>query len=178
MAQILIPPCNAQMKVNPTKKSRVVAEGRVISGDEILKQLKEKEENARKLEEAKEERRKLKEFRKEQKERDIEERQHKKQKKTEEKERRERQKKDEQIRRAVCGRLANRKFTCGVCGERGRMNDELNGVMWYGCDESMCEKWYHEECLSMKERECLRESMEEKSDWYCGKCKPWLYQEE
>jgi hypothetical protein len=28
------------MKVNPTKKSRVLAKGRVISGDEILKQLK------------------------------------------------------------------------------------------------------------------------------------------
>ena len=32
------------------------------------------------------------------------------------------------------GRLASKKFTCGVCSVRARVNDEREGVEWYGCD--------------------------------------------
>ncbi|KAH3897658.1 hypothetical protein DPMN_021851 [Dreissena polymorpha] len=76
------------------------------------------------------------------------------------------------------GKLANKKFTCGVCCMRGRVLDESKGIVWFGCDEKVCGKWYHFECLHRSEQEYLRESMEEGESWYCKACKPWLYCEE
>ena len=120
----------------------------------------------------------MKEKRREEKEKECEEKRVKRQRREEEKMLKEQRKQADCIRKAVGGRLAPKKFTCGVCGERGRLNDEMNDVMWYGCEESVCERWYHEECLSMREREYLAESMDAGSEWYCKKCKPWLYHEE
>lgn len=77
------------------------------------------------------------------------------------------------------GRLAAKKFTCGICGERGRVTDAGNGIEWYGCDDDMCERgWYHFECLSVGEKELLRESLtDEHVYWYCKFCIPFLYDE-
>ena len=77
------------------------------------------------------------------------------------------------------GRLAAKKFTCGVCGERGRVTDEANGIEWYGCDDDMCMSgWYHFKCLSSGEKELLRESLEEENVfWYCKNCIPFLYED-
>ncbi|XP_053379138.1 chromatin assembly factor 1 subunit A-like [Mercenaria mercenaria] len=177
MAQILIPPPKQSSKTQ-IKRSKVVTGGRVISGDEMLRQLKEKEELIKRQIAAKEERLQLKEKRRQEKEKESEEKQIKKQKREEEKRLKEQKRKDEIIKKAVGGRLAAKKFTCGVCGETGRMIDEMNGVKWYGCEENRCERWYHEECLSLQEREYLTESVNDGSEWYCRKCKPWLYDEE
>ena len=92
----------------------------------------------------------LKEQRKQQKEKDDEEKVERK-KRREERKKKEQEREEEKMKKAVGGCLAHRRYTCAVCGERGRVNDELNGVMWYGCDESMCGRWFHEECLSQSE---------------------------
>ncbi|XP_053381964.1 uncharacterized protein LOC128549365 [Mercenaria mercenaria] len=177
MADVLMPPPMPPMK-SGKKASRRVPEGRVISGDEMLKLLKEKEDAARREKEEKEERQRQREERRIQRQKEEEERLVKRQKREEDRRSKALSKEMDRMKRAVGGRLAAKKFTCSVCGERGRMNDEINGVMWYGCDESMCERWYHEECLSMREREYLLESMSERCDWFCRQCKPWLYVEE
>ncbi|KAH3698902.1 hypothetical protein DPMN_073847 [Dreissena polymorpha] len=65
------------------------------------------------------------------------------------------------------GKLANKKFTCGVCCMRGRVLDKSKGIVWFGCDEKVCGKWFHFECFHRSEQEYLRESMEEGESWYC-----------
>ncbi|XP_060572179.1 complexin-2-like [Ruditapes philippinarum] len=175
MAQVLVPP--PQKTTGKLKSSRIVTEGRVISGDEMLKKLEEKEEVMRRQMEEKEERLRLKEQRKQQKEKE-EEKVEKKKRREEEKKKKEQELKEERMKKAVGGRLAHKRFTCAVCGERGRVNDEVNEVMWYGCDDGMCGRWYHEECLGQSENEYLKESESDGMPWYCVVCKLWLYEEE
>ncbi|XP_053392856.1 DNA ligase 1-like [Mercenaria mercenaria] len=91
MAQILIPPPK-QPSNTKIKRSKVITEGRVISGDEMLRQLKEKEKLIKRQIEAKEERLQLKEKRKQEKEKEsegkkAEERRRKKVKRTKKKRR-------------------------------------------------------------------------------------------
>ncbi|XP_053395662.1 mitogen-activated protein kinase 7-like [Mercenaria mercenaria] len=136
------------------------------------------EDAARREKEEKEERQRQREERRIQRQKEEEERLVKRQKREMERRSKALSKEMVRMKRAVGGRLAAKKFTCGVCGGRGRMNDEINGVMWYDCDESLCERWYHEDCLSVREREYLLESVSERCDWFCRKCKPWLYVEE
>ncbi|XP_060575063.1 uncharacterized protein LOC132732603 [Ruditapes philippinarum] len=176
MAQVLVPP--PRKTTGKLKSSRIVTEGRVISGDEMLKKLEEKEEVMRRQMEEKEERLRLKEQRKQQKEKEGEEKVEKKKRREAEKKKKEQELKEERMKKAVGGRLAHKRFTCAVCGERGRVNDEVNGVMWYGCDDGMCGRWYHEECLGQSENEYLKESESDGMPWYCAVCKPWLYEEE
>jgi hypothetical protein len=70
-------------------------------------------------------------------------------------------------------------YVCEVWGLHGLVDDEVNGRFWFGCDEELCQRWYHEECLTDCERMYVRESLEEGGDkWFCKRCKPWLYEEE
>ena len=136
--------------------------------------LQEKEVRADQKEREREERQKKKEQRAEERKREECEKEAKRQKRAEAKLRRE----QEQIKKAVGGRLDKKVYTCGICGERGRVIDEMNAIRQYGCDENACGKWHHYECLGVGERDCLRESVDEQISWYCSVCKPWLYEEE
>jgi hypothetical protein len=47
-------------------------------------------------------------------------------------------------------KLADIKHTCCVCGVRGRVGDEDEGIMWVGCDSDVCASgtgWFHHESL-------------------------------
>ena len=102
----------------------------------------------------------MKEKRRKEKEKECEENRVKRQRREEETMFKEQNNQADCIRKAVAGRLAPIKFTCGVCGERGRLNDQMNDVMWYGCKERVCERWYHEEV-------CGRESIQQRA-WVLG----------
>jgi len=71
------------------------------------------------------------------------------------------------------GRLASKKFTCGVCSVRARVNDEREGVKWYGCDRGEGCKvggWFHMLCLPESEQESLRASLVSGDKWVCAFC--------
>lgn len=36
---------------------------------------------------------------------------------------------------------------CYTCGVRGCMQDDNNGILWVGCDNDRCMKWFHRECI-------------------------------
>ncbi|XP_053383335.1 uncharacterized protein LOC128549782 [Mercenaria mercenaria] len=160
LADVLMP--TPSQPLSSQKKKRVVAEGRVISGDEILHKLKDEKENKKK---------EINIMKK--KSGDVQGTLKLKkhivsgQKSSAEK--------------AVITRdkgLASVIYTCGVCDVRGRKDDEVNRIEWVGCDEEMCLSWFHLDCLSESEREYVRESLADDTDWYCKMCKPWLYEEE
>ena len=105
----------------------------------------------------------------------------KRQKRETEKDEREREKLRERERKEKFGKLADKKYTCGVCGVRGRVYDELYGVEWYGCDNEVCVKtgWYHFDCLCESEKKVIRESLNDDDVlWYCKSCFPRFYEEE
>jgi len=71
------------------------------------------------------------------------------------------------------GRLASKKFTSGVCSVRARVNDEREGVEWYGCDRGDGCKvggWFHMVCLPESEQESLRASLVSGDEWVCAFC--------
>ena len=66
-------------------------------------------------------------------------------------------------------------YICSVCDEHGSVNDEENGVEWFGCDG--CERWYHDHCLSVSEMWYVMNSLSvERGEWFCKMCKPWVYE--
>lgn len=66
-------------------------------------------------------------------------------------------------------------YMCGVCGARGTIRDEENGVQWFGCDS--CDRWFHDACLSQDEILSVRTSLTENSFWNCKFCSQTLYEE-
>ncbi|XP_060568533.1 uncharacterized protein LOC132727140 [Ruditapes philippinarum] len=145
------------------KKSRVVLEGRVISGEDMLIKLREKEKALEEKRERQEERKRKRETKAEEKlskEKAKLRRKEEKVKKISES----KQKKQTIVRRKRVttdeerpqnerqSRLASPIYTCGVCSVRGRVDDEAHGIEWVGCDEDMCLTWYHFECLSSEEK--------------------------
>ncbi|XP_060560718.1 uncharacterized protein LOC132720575 [Ruditapes philippinarum] len=158
LADILVPP---PAKPMPQKKrpSKAVTSARVLSGDEMLEILKEREDAEVKRLEEKKQREEDREMKRKQKIAEDELKAAKKQKRETEKNEREQEKLRERERKEKFGKLADRKYTCGVCGVRGRVFDEQNGVEWYGCDNDLCviTGWYHFECLSESEKKLLRE---------------------
>ncbi|XP_060592326.1 uncharacterized protein LOC132747033 [Ruditapes philippinarum] len=123
----------------PQKKrpSKAVTSARVLSGDEILEILKEREDAEVKRLEEKKQREEDREMKRKQKIAEDELKAAKKQKRETEKNEREQEKLRERERKEKFGKLADRKYTCGVCGVRGRVFDEQNGVEWYGCDNDL-----------------------------------------
>jgi ATP-dependent 26S proteasome regulatory subunit len=92
--------------------------------------------------------------------------------------RKEKRKEKEANSAAAAARMAGM-YVCEVCGLHGLVDDEVNGRFWFGCDEELCQRWYHEECLTDCEKMYVRESLEKGGDkWFCKRCKPWLYEEE
>ncbi|XP_053382064.1 uncharacterized protein LOC123532137 [Mercenaria mercenaria] len=188
LADILLPP--PVKPADTQRKKRVVAEGRLISGEEMLKQLKEKEQIEKKKIDEMEKRKKDREIKKEKRLIEEEERRIKRKKREEERELKLKEKKrkaDERQEKkkgkcadvhATAVLIAN-SYVCDVCGMHGGVDDEVNGIFWFGCDEELCGRWYHEGCLTENERMYVQESLEEGgSDWFCKRCKPWLYEEE
>jgi len=133
-------------------------------------QAKETEEEARRV--AAEDRAKMKEERRQKRLEDEEQKKAKRQKKEEERQKREDERRRVREERDARGRLADIKYTCGVCGVRARVNDELLGIEWYGCDSDECKSsgWFHLDCLNVIESEALRESLECGAKWVCRFC--------
>jgi hypothetical protein len=150
--------------------------------------LQEKEQLTQKKKQEMETRKRNREVRREEKQKEVEERKLKRQKKEEEKQKKteektvkqelKRRQKEEKAREkdTMAERIAA-SYVCSVCGVHGKIDDEVNDIFWYGCDEDMCGRWYHEGCLSEKEREDIVSSMDDGVNWYCMMCKPWLYEE-
>ncbi|XP_053398418.1 uncharacterized protein LOC123557736 [Mercenaria mercenaria] len=183
LADVLMP--TPSQPLSSQKKKRVVAEGRVISGDEMLHKLKEREAAVLAKKERQEERKK-KRILKDEKENKKKEIKIMKKKSGDVQGTLKLKKhivsgQKSSAEKAVITRdkgLASVIYTCGVCGVRGRKDDEVNGIEWVGCDEEMCLSCFHLDCLSESEREYVRESLADDTDWYCKMCKPWLYEEE
>ncbi|XP_053393873.1 uncharacterized protein LOC123537512 isoform X2 [Mercenaria mercenaria] len=200
LANILVPPPTKPQN-KQQKRTRVVAEGRLISGNDMLSQLKEKEELAEKKKSESEKRKtememkrklkeeddrmkkikrmKEKEEREARKLKDKEMKSIRKQKKKEEQERKQKEKVDLKRKRLFTEEqiMSASMYVCGDCKEKGRPDDEINGILWFGCDEETCGLWFHEHCLTQQAKEYLWESLENGEEWFCHRCKPWLYEE-
>jgi hypothetical protein len=143
--------------------------------------LQEREETEIKRQEEKKQREEERDLKRKQKLVEDELKAAKRQKRETEKNEREQEKLRERERKEKFGKLADKKYTCGVCGERGRVYDEQYGVEWYGCDNELCVTtgWYHFDCLCESERNVIRESLNDDDvQWYCKACFPRLYEEE
>ncbi|XP_060602883.1 uncharacterized protein LOC132755959 [Ruditapes philippinarum] len=200
LANVLLPPPTKPQNTQ-AKKSRVVAEGRLISGQEMLNQLKEKEDLDAKKKEESERRKNEQERKRKQKEIDDEMRKNKrlkekeereakkkkeeelknerKQKRIEERDRKQKDKEERIKRRSYTEEqiMIASLYVCDACKGKGSPADEENGILWFGCDEETCGLWFHEDCLTQQAKEYLWESMEMDEVWYCHSCKPWLYEE-
>ena len=66
--------------------------------------------------------------------------------------------------------LASPEYTCGVCHIRGKTSDEDKGIMWVGCDNSMCGVWVHYDCLSHNDQTDVDLSLVLGVDWTCPIC--------
>ncbi|XP_053400930.1 uncharacterized protein LOC128557557 [Mercenaria mercenaria] len=194
LARVLLPPPTAPL-TEKKQSSKRVEKGRVLSTQEILSSLQEKEKKEEERRAAIATRKLEAEKRREAKAKDAEERRLKRaeeqtkraeKRKREEEEKAERkrlreerkaQKEARSLRReiVVIDELRASMYICNVCGGRGRKDDEVNGVEWYGCDG--CEAWYHDGCLSVRELEFVRVSLNERSDWLCKSCSACLYEE-
>ncbi|XP_053381705.1 uncharacterized protein LOC123536821 [Mercenaria mercenaria] len=180
LAEVLVPP-PAKPLSEKKKMGRVVTSGRVISGDEMLQVLKEREAAQMKKQEEKKVRDEEREIRRKKKLEDDEMKVEKRRRKEAEKAEKEQEKLKEKERKEKYGKLTEKKYTCGVCDVRGRINDEMYGIEWYGCDNDTCKTtgWYHFECLSEAEKAVIRESLDDEDvRWYCKACFPRLYEEE
>ncbi|XP_053400684.1 uncharacterized protein LOC128557382 [Mercenaria mercenaria] len=102
-----------------------------------------------------------------------------KQKKKEEQERKQKEKVDLKKKRLFTEKqiMSASMYVCGDCKEKGRPDDDINGILWFGCDEETCGLWFHEHCLTQQAKEYLWESLENGEEWFCHRCKPWLYEE-
>jgi len=88
----------------------------------------------------------------ERKQKRLEEKKAKRQKKGEENQKNEEKRRRVREETAVRGRLSDIKYTCGVCGMHARVNDELHGIEWYGCDsECKSSGWFHLDCDDLRE---------------------------
>ncbi|XP_052783979.1 uncharacterized protein LOC128219880 [Mya arenaria] len=169
---ILVPP---PMPAAPIKKpsAKIVATGRVISSDDILESLKAKETEAAERKVAAETRVKEREEKRKQRLDHEAERLSKRQRREHEKREKDLERENLRRERQTFGRLADKKYTCGLCGIRARVNDEKEGVEWYGCDRAEdCKRsgWYHFSCLSESEQMSLQESLDTGSEWVCLFC--------
>ncbi|XP_060573879.1 ensconsin-like [Ruditapes philippinarum] len=170
LSDILMPP---PVKPQPQKKSRrLVTEARLISGADMLQQLKEKEEEEikkregierrkielkekrelktkmeqekkAKREQEKEERVKRREQQEEEKRQRKITREEQKQKRNKEREEKRKQKQKSTVH--VAEHLAASFYACDVCGISGEADDEERGIAWYGCDKDCCQRWYHDD---------------------------------
>ncbi|WAR19054.1 POGZ-like protein, partial [Mya arenaria] len=66
-------------------------------------------------------------------------------------------------------------YICAECDGHGCVSDEENGVFWYGCD--VCDRWYHNYCLSVGEVSKAVDSVCNQSDWVCKLCGSEVYEE-
>ena len=64
---------------------------------------------------------------------------------------------------------------CSVCDRHGEVDDEENGIVWFGCDA--CDHWYHDCSFSVSEAYYERLSLEEGMGWGCKVCMPNAYEE-
>ncbi|XP_060593109.1 uncharacterized protein LOC132747678 [Ruditapes philippinarum] len=176
LADVLMPP--PAKPLSQKRTSRMILEGRIISGDDMLMKLKEKEKALEEKKERQEERKRIRELKQEEKAKKEEKKTKRREEKSKKSARRDVSSQSEKRDRP--SRLDNPMYTCtcGVCSVRGRVDDEARGIEWVGCDESMCLAWYHLDCLCTEEKEYIRESLSDGNDWYCKVCKPWLYMEE
>ncbi|XP_052089263.1 uncharacterized protein LOC127726005 [Mytilus californianus] len=62
-------------------------------------------------------------------------------------------------------------YTCGVCGVRGCVQDDNNGILWDGCDNDNCMKWYHRGYNPNDELPYIDLSLIVDSDWHCFICR-------
>ena len=193
LSDILIPPPG---KPAQEKKRKIVAEGRLLSGDKMLELLKEKEELEEKKKQEKEERKLKREIRKEEKQKENERKEKRKMEKIQKNEENKKSKKVKKLGKRELqtetvqvennqrneGRLDSVMYTCGVCHVRGRVSDEGKGINWFGCDDHMCASgtgWFHEACLSDQEKDLIAESLQDETVYfYCHFCCPGLYDEE
>ncbi|XP_053405143.1 uncharacterized protein LOC128558894 [Mercenaria mercenaria] len=141
----------------------------------------EREDAQMKKQEDKKVRDEEREIRRKKKLEDDEMKAEKRRRKEAEKTEEEQEKLKEKERKEKYGKLAEKKYRCGVCDIRGRINDEMYGIEWYGCYNDTCKTtgWYHFESLSDSEKAVIRESLDDEDvRWYCKACFPRLYEEE
>jgi len=140
--------------------------------DAVAKRRVEAEERKERKAKEQEERRQLRE---EQKTARAEKRKAEEEKKQEKNRRREEKRRRKESSVVDVAAIRAAMYECDVCKERGKKDDERNGITWYGCDE--CDLWFHDDCLSVRELVSVVVSLNEGSDWFCKGCRPWLYEE-
>ncbi|WAR28587.1 hypothetical protein MAR_014291 [Mya arenaria] len=191
LAKILVPPPVKPLGDMQIKRSKNKVEcGRVISTEELLDKLVEREKQEEDMKAAVAPRKKEADEKGEAKLKDAElkkvQREVKKvarddkiKRADEEKATRKRQREEKMVsgnRNINLAAVRAASYVCCVCGECGRASDEQNGIEWFGCNG--CERWYHDHCLSKSELLYVINSLRvEQGDWYCKQCRPWVYEE-
>lgn len=66
--------------------------------------------------------------------------------------------------------LADEVYTCGICAERGWEDDEDHGILWVGCDNEGCGRWFHRTCLPTEEHASVDLSLLTEGTWHCHTC--------
>ncbi|XP_033747537.1 uncharacterized protein LOC117332656 [Pecten maximus] len=161
LASILVPIAEPAKK----KKTRIVTKSRVITGDEIYKQLAEKEQQKKRKKPSKDNTKSPSTNSNENEENDeplptIKP---------------PRKRRPKTLSKPIPPQsnhdLAAEEFTCGICQLRGFEDDEEHGILWVGCDNSECAKWYHRDCLPTLQHADVDLSILEQSEWHCHLCK-------
>ncbi|XP_069129252.1 uncharacterized protein [Argopecten irradians] len=65
---------------------------------------------------------------------------------------------------------ADEVYTCGICVERGWEDDEDHGILWVGCDNEGCGRWFHRTCLPTEEHASVDLSLLTEGTWHCHTC--------
>lgn len=176
LADVLVPIIGTSKQ---KKATRVVTQSRVITGEEIYDQLKEKEEKKTKTNKKKKQQTnsdstpgqdnsKLpKAAPKKRAKKNIPETLNdNKLPKLSAPKKRTKKAREEQV-----GDLADPEFTCAICSIQGHTRDEEIGIFWVGCDNTMtCNRWFHRDCLPHSEHAEVDLSVITGSTWHCHLC--------
>ena len=184
LKEVLMPPELPKSSSSEKRATRVTG-ARVLTGEEFREELKKKEQEKEKKEVEKRERA-------EERERKKEEAKKRKEEVEERRKERERRKKEKgtgtrsRVEDGDCDvgesgeempqlarprrkrRLADPIYTCAECDIRGYVDDEDNGVLWIGCDDIKCGRWYHYECLDREKQIDCDLSLISGSQWICS----------
>ncbi|WAR16827.1 hypothetical protein MAR_031421 [Mya arenaria] len=192
LAQILVPPPAKPVAHVPKMSKKRVEKGRVVSTEEMLLELQEKERQEEEKRAGVEPRKKDAEEKHRVKAQEAEEkrqrkettkaaREEKRKNEEDEKEARKRARMEKksrpgrkEFREREIARVRAFSFVCGVCREHGTVTDEEKGLFWYSCDG--CDRWFHNVCLSVDDLCKAVESLNG-GEWMCDSCRPGLIEE-